>query len=69
MKNKEYENLEHYSGVTQRPKETKTSYRVDWWMGDTFEVLDRETNQQIFKGSLSDCEAFIRLDKGGYFKH
>ena len=35
--------------------------------GDTYQVLDRETDEQLHQGSLSDCEAWIRLQEGGYF--
>jgi len=42
-------------------------YRVSLYIDDTYEVLDRETNEQLYSGSLSDCEAWIRLQEGDYF--
>lgn len=48
-------------------------YRVRYYCDDDYEVLEireDENNEwhesQLFKGSLADCEAFIRLSKGGY---
>jgi hypothetical protein len=51
-----------------------TKYRVQPYMDDIFEVLewveDRyfcdEHEQQVFKGSISDCEAWLRLHEAGY---
>ena len=42
-------------------------YKVSLYIDDTYEVLDRETFEQLYRGSLSDCEAWIRLQEGGYF--
>jgi len=41
-------------------------YRVEWYMDNTYRVIEIETEQTVFKGSLSDCEAFIRLTEKGY---
>lgn len=40
-------------------------YRVQFYQDDEYEVLDKYYNQ-VFKGSLADCEAWIRLTKEGY---
>ena len=32
-------------------------YRVAWYIDSTYQVLDRETDEQLYQGSLSDCEA------------
>jgi hypothetical protein len=42
-------------------------YRVAWYIDSTYQVLDRETKKQLHQGSLLDCEAWIRLQEGGYF--
>jgi hypothetical protein len=42
-------------------------YRVGWLINDTYQVIDIETYEQFHQGSLSDCEAWIRLQEGGYF--
>ena len=42
-------------------------YRVALYADNTYQVLDRETDEQLYQGSLSDCEAWIRLQEGGYF--
>lgn len=42
-------------------------YKVAWYIDNTYQVLDRETDEQLHQGSLSDCEAWIRLQEGGYF--
>lgn len=40
-------------------------YKV-WLLKDsTYQVVD-EDNNLMFQGSLSDCEAWIRLTIGGY---
>ena len=41
-------------------------YRVDWYIDNPYQVLDRETDAQLHQGSLSDCEAWIRRREGGY---
>ena len=42
-------------------------YRVAWYIDNIYQVLDRETDEQLYQGSLADCEAWIRLQEGGYF--
>ena len=42
-------------------------YIVTWYIDNTYQVLDRETEEQLHQGSLSDCESWIRLQEGGYF--
>jgi hypothetical protein len=42
-------------------------YKVAWYINSTYQVLNRETYEQMHQGSLSDCEAWIRLQEGGYF--
>lgn len=51
---------------------------VQFFMDDTYEVLasptpeedfcefDWDNNKSVFQGSLSDCEAYIRLHENGY---
>lgn len=40
-------------------------YRVQFYQDDDFEVVDKDYNQ-LFKGCLADCEAYIRLKESGY---
>lgn len=35
-------------------------------INNTYQVIDKETEEVYFKGSLSDCEAYIRLSEKGY---
>ena len=51
------------------------AYKVENLMGDTWQVIEvpedidvyRECGaMMIYQGSLSDCEAYIRLHEGGY---
>ena len=42
-------------------------YRVAWCIDSIDQVLGRDTDEQLYQGSLSDCEAWIRLQEGGYF--
>lgn len=48
-------------------------YKVRFYMDNTYEVLewkiyiaDEDGWESVFQGSLSDCEAYIRLNKDGY---
>ncbi len=49
-------------------------YRVRHYQDNTYEVLEKkyhayESNERwgsVFKGSLADCEAYIRLREYGY---
>ena len=54
-----------------------TRYRVQFFQDDVYEVLQlipstilpygyEDTEDPVFQGSLSDCEAYIRLHEGGY---
>ena len=36
-------------------------------MDNNYLVYNTETEETCFYGSLSDCEAWIRLQEGGYF--
>lgn len=56
------------------------NYEVRFYMDNTYEVWEKQTIEwtvidgcttnkkwvSVFKGSLSDCEAYIRLREGGY---
>jgi len=42
------------------------NYRVVWYIDDTYQVLDIETDEELHRGNLSDCESWIRLQEGGY---
>jgi len=42
-------------------------YKVAWYLDDTYQVLNRQTDEQLYQGRLADCEAFIRLQENGYF--
>lgn len=53
-----------------------SDYKVRWYSDDEYQVTKPvygdeyyygEGEETIFKGSLSDCESFIRLKEGGYF--
>ena len=48
-------------------KTMDNKYRVSLYMDNEYIVLNKETDEELYKGSLSDCEAFIRLQEGGYF--
>lgn len=39
--------------------------KVRWYIDFIYEVIDEDYNQ-LYKGSLSDCEAFISLTERGY---
>ena len=52
-------------------------YRVQFFQDDVYEVFElisstrtpdgyTKTEESMFQGSLSDCEAYIRLHEGGY---
>lgn len=41
-------------------------YRVGIYIDDVYEVWNIEEERQEFKGSLADCEAWIRLHEAGY---
>ena len=49
-------------------------FRVSYYQDNNYEVLEWITDRdecdeyelQVFKGSISDCEAYIRLKEGGY---
>jgi hypothetical protein len=51
-------------------------YKVKFWQDDTYEVLEEKWEstfttdgiywEQVYKGSLADCEAYIRLHENGY---
>lgn len=45
----------------------KKKYRVSFHMDNEYIVRNKETEEVEFKGSLSDCEAWIRLTDKGYF--
>lgn len=44
-------------------------YKVEFMRDDTYEVIEWRggyNSESVFQGSLSDCEAYIRLHEGGY---
>lgn len=48
-------------------------YKVSFFQDDIYEVLEWKTYisdedgwEKVYQGSLSDCEAYIRLHEGGY---
>lgn len=41
-------------------------YRVSFYQDGLYEVIEIETNVSHFQGTLSDCEAWIRLTEAGY---
>ena len=41
----------------------KPSYAYPY---DIYQVINTKTNKSVFQGSLSDCEAWIRLTKNNY---
>jgi len=41
-------------------------YKVCFWEDGIYEVVEISTHETKFKGSLSDCEAWIRLTNKGY---
>jgi hypothetical protein len=45
----------------------ETKYRVRIFQDNTYEVIEKETGDSMFQGTLADCEAWIRLEVGGYF--
>lgn len=44
-----------------------SKYKVSFLIGNIYEVVERETDEVLHQGSLADCEAWIRLEEGGYF--
>ena len=46
----------------------KPNYRVSYYIDDYYIVIDKDDEEReiLFKGSLSDCEAYIRLNEEGY---
>lgn len=47
--------------------ENNSRFRVTLYMNNTYEVIDYSSYESFFQGSLADCEAWIRLQEGGYF--
>ncbi len=43
----------------------KTEWRVEYSMNDDYRVVEIETDEVKFLGSLADCEAWIRLTERG----
>lgn len=48
-------------------------FKVRFYQNNTYEVLEKkyyalydDFYESVFQGSLSDCEAYIRLHEGGY---
>jgi hypothetical protein len=41
-------------------------YRVEWVKDDFYKVIETDTGETVHRGSLADCEAYIRLKEGGY---
>lgn len=41
-------------------------YTVRYFMDNNYEVIENESGESKYQGSLSDCEAWIRLTEGGY---
>ena len=41
-------------------------YKVRFYQDDTYEIVNTEVGEVEHQGSLSDCEAWIRLKEGGY---
>ena len=41
-------------------------YRIGIYIDNIYEVWNTEDEIQEFKGSLADCEAWIRLHDAGY---
>ena len=46
-------------------------YRVQYYQDGIYEVMEKgereySDEESVFQGSLSDCEAFIRLHENGY---
>ncbi len=40
-------------------------YRVAWYIDSTYQVLDRETDEQLYQGSLSDCDGMEKMLRSG----
>jgi len=53
---------------------TTTRYKVRNLKDRTYQVIDTEADSDdffstiMFQGDLSDCEAWIRLNEGGYLE-
>jgi hypothetical protein len=41
--------------------------KIRFYQDDTWEVYDTETGEHKFHGSLSDCEAYIRIERNNLF--
>lgn len=41
-------------------------YKVKFYMDNEYEVLNTESYEIEFQGSLADCEAWIKLTERGY---
>ncbi len=52
-------------------------YKVRFYQDNTYEVLEKkyyyyeddESWESVYQGSLSDCEAYIRLSNNGYLNN
>ncbi len=44
------------------------NYKVYHYLDDIYEVVDKD-NVRVFKGTLSDCEAWIRLKERNYLNY
>ncbi len=40
-------------------------YHVHIFKDNTYEVINEETHESLFQGTLADCEAWIRLKERG----
>jgi len=41
-------------------------YKVQYWSDGNYAVIKISDDENVFIGSLSDCEAYIRLEEQGY---
>ena len=41
-------------------------YTVQFYMNGEYRVINEQDDSTEFRGSISDCEAWIRLHEGGY---
>jgi len=44
-------------------------FRVEFYMDNTYLVINNDNDTVVYQGSLSDCESYIRLREGGYISH
>ena len=41
-------------------------FKVEFYMNNTYQVINNNIDAVVYQGSLSDCESYIKLREAGY---